>query len=225
MDAEAKSGTGEALGILWDNDGVLVDTEPLYFAACREALSRAGIELSRQQYVDISLRRGASVFELALERGLDADAAESLRLKRDEIYSASLSAGVEPRPGVIQLLDRLRGRVRMGIVTSSLREHFEAIHSRSGLPSRFEFVLVREDYGASKPSPEPFLKAIERIAMPPESLVAIEDTERGLAAARAAGLRCLVMPNSLNRQRPFEGATARVNSIEELGAAIENLLG
>jgi HAD superfamily hydrolase (TIGR01509 family) len=224
MDTEATASIGAVRGILWDNDGILVDTEPLYFAACREALSRAGIELSRQQFVDISLRRGASVFELALERGLDARAAESLRVRRDEIYSASLSAGVEPRPGVIRLLNHLRGRVRMGIVTSSLREHFDAIHSRSGLPSRFDFVLVREDYGESKPAPEPYLEAIRRMGMPPESLIAIEDTERGLAAARAAGLRCLVLPNSLNRQRPFEGATARVNSVKELGEAIQRLL-
>ncbi len=82
------------------------------------------------------------------------------------------------------------------------------MHGEIGLTRYFEFVLAREDYGKSKPNPEPYLLALERLGMKAESCIAVEDSERGLAAARAAGLRCLVIPNEITRSCTFSGATA-----------------
>lgn len=104
--------------VLWDNDGVLVDTEGLYFQATRIVLSTVGIDLTPEQFQDISLRRGGSTFQLAAARGIPADKIACLRAERDRIYAESLR-----QPCVIdgaeEAVRSLYRKVRMGVVTST----------------------------------------------------------------------------------------------------------
>jgi len=102
----------------------------------------------------------------------------------------------------------LRYGVLVGRSSTSQRQHFDVMHSDTGLMRYFEFVLAREDFRETKPNPEPYLLALERLQMKADNCVAVEDSERGLAAARAAGLRCLVIPNDMTRVCNFRGATA-----------------
>jgi HAD superfamily hydrolase (TIGR01509 family) len=194
--------------ILWDNDGVLVDTECLFFESTRTILATIDIELSLEQFIDFSMRQGRSAFEFAIETGCDKQQVANLKRQRDALYSEMLHKQTRVLPGVAETLKALHGRMRMAVVTSSQRQHFEVIHADIGLMRYFEFVLAREDYGKSKPNPEPYLLGLERLGMKAENCVAVEDSERGLAAARAAGLRCLVIPNEITRTCSFQGATA-----------------
>ena len=112
----------------------------------------------------------------------------------------------------------------MGVVTSSRREHFEIIHSGTGLLHFFDFVLTREDYGKPKPNPEPFLTAIIRNRLQPKHCIIVEDSERGLAAAKAAGIRCIVVPNRLTRGSNFSGAYRVLESVSEVAGEVFQLL-
>ncbi|HVB86978.1 MAG TPA: HAD family phosphatase [Candidatus Dormibacteraeota bacterium] len=194
--------------ILWDNDGVLVDTEGLFFQSTRRTLARIGIELRLQQFLELSMRQGRSAFDLAAARGWKGQQIADLKHERDRLYSEMLRRQGRVLPGVPETLRALHGRMRMAVVTSSQRQHFEALHANIGLAAYFEFVLAREDYRKAKPNPEPYLLALERLRMRAERCVAVEDSERGLAAARAAGIRCLVIPNNMTRDCSFPGATA-----------------
>ncbi len=194
--------------ILWDNDGVLVDTECLFFESTRRTLATIGIQLSSEQFLDLSMRQGRSAFDLAIERGWRKEQLAKLKRERDLLYSEMLRNQTRVLPGVAETLKALHGRMRMAVVTSSQRQHFDAIHADIGLTRYFEFVLAREDYRNSKPSPEPYLLALERLGMRAESCIAVEDSERGLEAACAAGLRCVVIPNDITRCCAFSGATA-----------------
>jgi HAD superfamily hydrolase (TIGR01509 family) len=194
--------------ILWDNDGVLVDTECLFFESTRRVLATLGLQLSCEQFVDLSMRQGRSAFELAIERGWSEEQVANLKRERDLLYSGMLRNQTRVLPGVTDTLKALHGRMRMAVVTSSQRQHFNVMHSNIGLTKYFEFVLAREDCGKSKPNPEPYQLALERLGIKAESCVAVEDSERGLAAARAAGLRCIVIPNEFTRKCTFSGATA-----------------
>lgn len=207
--------------ILWDNDGVLVDTERLFFESTRKTLARVGIELSLEQFLELSMRQGRSAFKLAAERGWAEQKIAELKRERDALYSEMLRNQTQVLPGVPETLRSLHGRMRMAVVTSSQRQHFDVMHADLGLTGYFEFVLAREDYGEAKPSPEPYLLALHRLGMKAESCVAIEDSERGLAASRAAGLRCLVIPNDLTRNSSFHGATR----ILSRAAAVLDVLG
>jgi beta-phosphoglucomutase-like phosphatase (HAD superfamily) len=104
-----------------------------------------------------------------------------------------------------------------------MREHFEAMHRNSGLTGFFEFVLTREDYQKSKPDPEPYLMALGRLRLPAHECVVVEDSERGLAAASAAGLRCIVIPSSLTRGGKFNGAAAILDNVFPLPSTLASL--
>ena len=209
--------------LLWDNDGVLVDTEALYFQATRELLGEAGLELNRELYREISLRQGRSCFDLALDAGLDPERVERLRLRRNDRYTDLLAAGVTVRPGIRDCLDALHGRFPMAIVTSSRLDHFEVAHSRTGLLRYFEFTLTPADYRRHKPHPDPYRTAAERLGVAPGRCLAIEDTERGLHSAVAAGMRCLVFPHELTRDGDFSAARRVVHSAGEIVSAIDEL--
>ena len=210
--------------LLWDNDGVLVDTEPLYFRATQEILAGAGVELDEAQYIEVSLRRGESLFKLAEQYGTAPEDVEKLRDARNARYAEMVASDVTVLDGVVECLQALHGRLPMAIVTSSLRKAFDSIHQDIGLMQYFEFALTTGDYKHHKPHPEPFLRAAERLGVAPEQCVVVEDSERGLESAMRAGMRCLVIPNRLTRGFAFEGAHAVLDSARDVVAQIDRML-
>ncbi len=202
--------------IFWDNDGVLVDTEHLYFEASRDALRQVGIELTLPQFVHLTLDLGKSPLDLAARQGLSEHHLAALRQHKNRRYSELLQNGAEPMDGVAETLAALHGRVVMAIVTSSRRDHFDLIHRHNGLLDYFNFILTREDYRYSKPNPEPYLKALQVSGLRAAECLVIEDTRRGLEAARQAGLRCVVIPNRLAPDNSFDDAFQVIRELQEV---------
>ena len=207
--------------ILWDNDGVLVDTEGLYFQAGHEVLATQGVELTHKDFAEQSLKKGLSVFDFLPVQ--DAELIERLRLKRNARYSALLANGVQVVDGVVETLETFYGRVQMGIVTGSLRDHFDIVHAQTNLLPFFDFVLAREDYGEAKPHPDAYLTAMRLHGLQPDDCVVIEDSERGCIAAAAAGLRVLAVPNALSKYGDFSSAYKILNSVRDVVNEIEKL--
>jgi HAD superfamily hydrolase (TIGR01509 family) len=202
--------------ILWDNDGVLVDTEHLFFCASRETLARIGIELTQQIYVEFVLKQSKGIWHLAAEKGIPEPEIVRLRAERDALYSQLLREGRTVIDGAEETLDRLYGRFTMGIVTSSRRDHFEIIHQSTNLLRYFDFVVASGDYTRYKPDPEPYLIAIERTGLAKDACIAVEDSERGLTAAIRAGIRCLVVPNGMTKDGDFSGAYKVLNDVRQV---------
>ncbi|MES1205932.1 MAG: HAD family phosphatase [Pseudomonadota bacterium] len=207
--------------ILFDNDGVLVDTERLYFAANREVLAEVGVALDEEAYVELFLRQAVGAWHLAEARGVSAARIASLRAARDRRYLDLVATTDIAMPGVADLIPALAARYRLAIVTSSEPEPFARAHARGGLLRHFEFALTRPDYVESKPAPEPYLRAVERLRLPAGRCLVIEDSERGLRAAKAAGLACWVIPSTLTRGGSFGDADA---VLEDLAAVAARLL-
>lgn len=186
--------------IFWDNDGVLVDTERLYFLATQHVLATVGIPLPQEQYIELFLVQGKGAWHLAAQQGVSASAIEQLRHARNTLYSRLLRQEPLIIAGIRDVLDALYGTCVMGIVTSSEPDHFALIHQTTGLLPYFRFVLTASDYTHSKPHPEPYLLAVEHSGCRKEECLVIEDSERGLMAAQAAGLQCIVVPTLLCSQ-------------------------
>jgi len=199
-------------GIFWDNDGVLMETEHLYYQANAAALAQSGVELSLAEFCRISLRQGESVLTLAAN-GCDK---QELRRTRDAIYYRLLGEESRVYPGVQETLELLHGRLPMAIVTSCTRSNFLQMHRSSGLLGYFDFILTREDYAASKPDPEPYLTACARAGLQPDRCLAIEDSERGVTSAARAGLSVAAIPGEMNREGDFGVARWLLASIHEL---------
>jgi len=205
--------------IFWDNDGVLVDTEGIFFGANQTILAGLGISLRLEQFEEISLVRGQSVLRLAANP--ETDSFDKLRRNRDALYADLLIREPLVIDGVREVLSSLKGKYVMGIVTSSGHEHFEIIHRQSGLLPYFQFALTMKDCPQTKPHPESYLKAIELSGCLPDECLVIEDSTRGLAAALSAGLRCIVIPSQFTRNHNFAGAYKILGSIKELPAALK----
>jgi beta-phosphoglucomutase-like phosphatase (HAD superfamily) len=104
----------------------------------------------------------------------------------------------------------------MAIVTSSRRDHFDLIHATTDLLHLFSFILCREDYREAKPDPEPYLAALQRSGLAPRQCLVIEDSVRGLAAAKAAGLTCWVIPSAQTRGQDFAAADRVLDGIADV---------
>jgi HAD superfamily hydrolase (TIGR01509 family) len=204
--------------ILWDHDGVLVDTEHHYFRATAEVLAKAGVSLTLQQYQQFHLIESRGSWHLA--GGLSEAEIAPLRDQRNARYTELVTTNDVMIPGAIDLLKALKPHCRMAVVTSSLRAPFEAIHRHTGLTEWLDFTLAREDYAESKPDPEPYLTAVARFGAAKDDCLVVEDTTRGLTAARAAGLRCWIIRSEIGAGLDFTGAEREFDSLAELGEAL-----
>ena len=111
----------------------------------------------------------------------------------------------------------------MAIVTASGRAHFDVIHRPLGLLSHFDFVLADGDYANHKPHPDPYLAAAQRLGLDPAECIAVEDSERGLRSAVAAGMRCLVVPGGLSLDGDFALAHRVLDSAHDVPRVIREL--
>jgi HAD superfamily hydrolase (TIGR01509 family) len=208
--------------IFWDNDGVLVDTEPLFFRATAEVLAKQGVVLGEWDFKELSLRQGRSAFELLGDRA-DAALRARLREERNERFAQYLAAGSHLVPGVAQLLNALAAEHRMAVVTSCRREHFDVVHADTNICHLFDFVLALEDYALTKPHPDPYLAALRRAGLDAGQAVVVEDSPRGVRSARAAGLHCIAIARGMTRDGDFAGASAVVGDVTQVPAALARL--
>jgi len=210
-------------GILWDNDGVLVDTEKFFYQANRDLFAQFGIDLTEQHFFDWYLTDNCGAWHLLPD--LTQEQIHQYRQQRDQFYTQYLQNNRQLAiPGIGELLDGLASKVAMGIVTSSKSEHFSLIHGRLDFLRHFRFVITEDMVGTSKPSPEPYLLGLDKIALPASQCLVIEDSPRGLLAAKAAGIPCIVLRNKMMFDYPFDGAYRVVDTVAELGHEINLLL-
>ena len=202
--------------ILWDNDGVLVDTERLYFRSNVQILAGVGVTLTKEMFVELFLVQGRGAWHLAAEKGISPSDIERLRGERNALYGALLEQESIVIDGVREVLGALDGKYVMGVVTSSRRDHFERIHRSTDLMHYFDFVITGDDCTMMKPNPEPYLLAVGRSGCSKEECLAVEDSERGMTAAKDAGIRCVVVPTALTRNSNFARADAKLESIKEV---------
>jgi len=201
--------------ILWDHDGVLVDTERWFFVATRDVLSEVGIHLSPETYLDY-MTRGQSCWDLCRDSGMPDEEVSRHRELRDSIYQEHLRSQEIEVDGVTDVLSILSRSFEMAVVTTARREDFQLIHQSRELLGFFRFVLTIEDYRRAKPHPDPYLAGLERFGARPDQAVAIEDSARGLRSTLAAGLDCIVVRSPFTASQDFRGAWRVVDSIRQV---------
>ncbi len=207
--------------LLFDHDGVLVDTEKWYFEATREALAQLGIEMSFDDYKQ-HLVDGTSNWRVAIQNGIREADINAARRWRDQRYQHYLQHEDIDIAGVAEVLEELGRHYPMAVVTTSRRQDFELIHRKRTLLDGMAFVLCREDYQQAKPHAEPYETALRRFAIDKENAIVIEDSKRGLAAARAAGIRSIRVDNDFMAHQQAE-SDYRISSLQDLPALLARL--
>jgi len=208
--------------ILFDHDGVLVDTEFWYYKAGERALADIGLTLDKDQYLR-DMNQGLGTWAQARAAGIDEQAISTQREVRNDYYQEYLRTEAIEIEGVVEALAELSKYVRMAIVTTAKRVDFEIIHEKRQIRQFMDFVLVREDYKLAKPHPEPYLIGLRRFGATKEETLVVEDSSRGLNSAVAAGIDCAIVYNDFTRTHDFSQARYRIKTLIELKDIIFNL--
>jgi HAD superfamily hydrolase (TIGR01509 family) len=201
--------------LLFDHDGVLVDTELWYYKAGERALAEIGVTVDRDHYLR-DMSRGAGTWAQARAAGVDEDIISRQRVIRDAYYQDYLRTEPIEIEGVVDTLAELSHYVRMAIVTTAKRVDFDLIHEERDVTRFMDFVLVREDYELAKPHPEPYLAGLKRFGAAKEEALVVEDSSRGLHSAVAAGIDCAIVHNDFTQSQDFSLASHRIRTLTEL---------
>ena len=209
--------------VLFDFDGLLLDTEYPEFQSWREVFISHGLALTHETWV-AQTGRGATLNSFspyeALEQNLgctiDRDAIRTARRRRfSELMEAeALLPGVEAR---IQEARRLG--MKVAIVSSSPREWIERYLCRFGLTDTFDAILCADDVTNTKPDPELYLAALTKLGLRAEQAIVFEDSPNGIASAKEAGLYCIAVPNRLTSLCNLDRADLVVESLENVTIA------
>lgn len=204
--------------VIFDMDGVLLDSEPLHEDVTRLLLADCGVTWgSGVAYVGMTTRESFTL--ICHELALPHDPAEL-----DARYTARviplLRERARPLPGVPEVPRALKAQgVRLAVGSSSRLEVIEATLDGLGVRALFDVVVSAADMPRGKPAPDVFLEAARRLGIPPEACVVIEDSQRGVQAARAAGMRCVAVPCGMTRRHDFSEATLVLGGLPELLAS------
>jgi HAD superfamily hydrolase (TIGR01509 family) len=200
--------------IVFDFDGVLVDSEPVRFRAGTQAFAEAGLTLTWDRFITFWLGRTdeAGLRDLLGQR-FEHEGAR-IAARRNALYGEWLDE-VPVCPDAAGLLRRVPPGVRLAVATGSRRIEVDRILRRLGLVETFPVVVTAEDYEHAKPAPDPFLAAARRLNLPPSSCLAIEDTPAGVAAALAAGMPVVVVDRGRGALR-LDHATRTVVTLDHL---------
>ena len=176
---------------------------PLHFRAWSRALGEYGCVFPEATFYAWGGRPIAEIITaLNAEQGLAMPVA--LVAERKEEFYYELLGQLTAVPEVLEVIEREYGRVPFAVVSGSTRESVVASLEKLGLVDRFEVMVCAGDYKRAKPDPEPFLMAAARLGIRPEECLVFEDTEMGVASAKAGGMGWVMVPGPLERQ---EGAT------------------
>lgn len=202
--------------VLFDMDGLLIDSEPLQFQAYRQAFASFGYDLDRAGWTRWH-NVEASAARFIQDTGLDIDGAQ-VRAMKKELYEQMIDDELELKPGAPQLVEACASECRLALVSGSRSESIERCLKKFDLLQHFSVLVSGADQARSKPYPDAYLEGMRQLGTAPERALAFEDSASGFRAAVAAGLGCIVCPDSF-RAHPddaFDGAALVVDSLLEI---------
>lgn len=209
--------------VIFDFDGIIVDTEPLHYKAFQEILVPLGLgypwEEYLRHYIGFDDRDAFREAFRARGRALDDRELRELIAEKGSAFQRTIAAGVEPYPGVVELIRAIGGKLPLGLCSGALPSDIEPILEQLELADLFDVIVTAADVQASKPDPASYLLTVAGLgeAYPAQRIIAgnclaIEDTPAGIASAKAAGLQVLAVTNSYPEEA-LAGAGRVVNSL------------
>jgi HAD superfamily hydrolase (TIGR01509 family) len=207
-------------GILFDFNGVIVDDEPQHCDALVATLADHGVALDRdgyyRDYLGFDDRECFRFTWARLGRPLAEAELAALIEHKAAYYERAIRASMALIPGAAEFVRAAAAAGhRLAIVSGALRREIELVLGQAGLRAHFEAIVAAEDVSACKPDPQGYLAGLAALGLPASRCVVVEDSLPGAAAARAAGLACVMVATSHPRarsswQRPSTGASSRL---------------
>jgi len=207
--------------LIFDFDGLIVDTEVAEFEAWREVYAGHGAELTLEVWADVvGSAQGyfdpVAYLEGLIGRPVDRAKVQAQRRRR----TMEIIEELPILPGVLEYLDEARDRgLLLGVASNSSHEWVEGHLARKGLLDRFDVIRCAEDVEKAKPAPDLYLSALSALDARPDEAIAFEDSPHGARAAVAAGIYCVAVPSTLTKHLDFSFADLKLNSLADLPLA------
>ena len=205
----------QTLGLIFDFDGVLIDSESLHYRAYSEVLAEFDVQVGPDEYAAEWIATGRGPEFAVATYGLPLTP-DQVRARKHPIYNALLRVEIALMPGVTAALERLAPAFPMTVATNSREADVGFVLDRFDLRGYFKAIVTRECYAQSKPEPDAFLTAARELSLEPAACLVIEDAYKGVAAAATGGFPCVAIPHALTRNNDFSGATRVLASLDEL---------
>ncbi len=202
--------------VVFDLDGLLVDSEPVQQESFNVVLARYGVWLDDDAFRPLVGRSTRENFAFLKERYGIRESIADLLARKASAYDA-LIGSIRPMPGAVRLVrDLAVAGVRMAVASSSPRRVVLRSLAAAGLDGGLEVVVGGDEVARTKPAPDVYLRAVEVLGLPAGACVAVEDSEAGVEAAVRAGLRCVAVPNRYTSGDTFVRADRVCPSLEGL---------
>lgn len=203
--------------VLFDVDGLLVDTETADYLAWRELYAELDLDLSLGDYAGSAGLYGSWERRYAWLAAHTGRPTVELSVRREARFSELVEARLRPWAALDALLDALDAAgVPVGVASASDRDWVERLLAGLGVRQRFAVVVTGADVQRRKPAPDVYLRAAAALGAAPGGSVALEDSAHGIASARAAGMRVIAIPNEVSAFQDLSGADLRVDSLDQV---------
>jgi len=180
-------------GVLWDMDGVLVDTGAFHFSAWSQTLQEYGIPFDEERFRLTFGMNNTGILTVLLGRVPEPDLVAEVSARKESLFREAIRGRAQPLPGALAWLERLAAAgIRQALASSAPLENIDALVDELGLRPRFQAILSGFAL-PGKPEPALFLAAAAQIGVPPARCVVVEDAVAGVEAARRAGMRCIAV--------------------------------
>lgn len=192
--------------LIFDMDGLMIDSERLYFEVERALARRYGKEVRDETLWRMMGRtplEGLTIYVRELD--LPLSPAEAVVIRND-LMREKMKNDLLPMPGLFHILDSFRGGRKMAVSTGAPREFMDIALDKLGIRERFDVLLASDGIARGKPDPEIFLKTCEKLGVPPDRTVVLEDSENGVIAGKRAGCAVVAVPNDYTRGQDFSRA-------------------
>ncbi len=203
--------------VIFDVDGLLLDSEPIWSLADRELLERRGINYHDELKTKIVGKGQVESAQNVKDHFQLPDPIDDLVKERRKLLNDLLKANLRLMPGAQELIDVLaRNGFRLAIASSQSKEIIDLTIKRFALEGKFAVIVYGDEVEKGKPEPDIFLLAAERLAISPGEALVLEDSQNGLMAAKKAGMKVIVVPNQYNRGQEFPQADLVIESLAEV---------
>lgn len=180
--------------IIFDLDGLLVDSQPLQYQAYNQIFTKHGYPISKEMWIE-HVQHSQTLPEFMEANGILGNP-ETIREEKKVIYDELIKTELQLKPGAQKLVDLLSKHYELGIASASRLESIQLYLNKFNLTSKFKAVVSDYHVKKTKPAPDVFLAAAEKINVLPSECIVIEDSMAGLKGAQAANMKCIICPDS-----------------------------
>jgi beta-phosphoglucomutase family hydrolase len=215
MSAKIRNTAGKA--VIWDMDGVIVNTGPYHCQSWQYVFKKQGHNFTEEDFQHVFGQRNDTIIRKTLNRPLTQAEVDAIAKDKEEYFREVVRQHLKPFPGVVELLKNLKDNdIASAIASSAPMENIRLILGGLGIEEYFQAIVFGREVTEGKPSPQCFLLAAKKLGVDPRGCIGIEDAVAGVEAVKRAGMHCIAVTNS-HPVGSLAKADLIVDSLEKVG--------